>query len=132
MFTKVEIGHSHWRDKIFTDLPRRNFGLVFFIFRAETGEIACFFARIEIAMTKIPKKTSENMFWPTLFRNSSFLPEFLFFGRGKANLWKGGILHKWLIASIHPRAHTPRMLHPFFGAKDVCYIHIDIEKNVAK
>jgi len=44
---------------------------------------------------------------------------FHFFGRGKTNF--GGVqLQNWL-ASDHPGAYTS-MPHPFFGAKDVCYI----------
>ena len=50
---------------------------------------------------------------------------FHFFGRGKTNF--GGVqLQNWL-ASDHPWAYTS-MPHPFFGAKDVCYI----EKKVAE
>ena len=58
---------------------------------------------------------------------------FHFFGRRKTNFFWGGIrflLQNWLgttVGSDHPGAYTS-MLHPFFGAKDVCYI----EKKVAK
>ena len=51
---------------------------------------------------------------------------FHFFGRGKLTFGGGVQLQNWL-GSGHPGAYTS-MPHPFFGAKDVCYI----EKKVAK
>ena len=62
--------------------------------------------------------------WPAhpVFTFQWGIKNFHFFGRGKTNFFLGGgITSKLAIASDHSGAYTS-MPHPFFGAKDVCYI----------
>ena len=93
------------------------------------------FARVDISRSawqnfrqKQPKKKKEKMSLRFFFKSGRAHPvfneEFHFFGRGKTN--SGGWLQNWL-SNDHPGAYTS-IPHPFFGAKEVCYI----EKNVAK
>ena len=58
------------------------------------------------------------------------LGNFHFFGHGKINFLGGGYNFKngWPVTILWAYIQACRMPHPFFGAKDVCYI----EKKVAK
>ena len=75
------------------------------------------------AAKTVKRQNFQKKIW---IRKTVFSGEFSFFGRGKTNFFWGGITSK-LASSDYPGAYTS-MPHPFFGAKDVCYI----EKKGAK
>ena len=80
-------------------------------------------ARVENGVTKFspqrqktPKFSKKKWIRKTIFSAGNFH----FLAAGKLTFLGGGITSNWL-ASDHPGAYAS-MPHPFFGAKDVCYM----------